>query len=214
MSVIIGPQPVKHNVYTLEDFLRHDAQNGTVFTRNAQRAFHVSEDFIVGLQAGLEQEVGDASAVVMYRCGFEWGLADMRAFEANMVREYGRDIQATNINFLMETWWWPLQTMGWGSWEIDFSKNDEGIVVVNVYDSAVAKSLGEVGKPVCYLYAGMFAGVLTHLSRRQLAGIEIQCYAMGATYCRFVIGAEKRINAVEFWMEEGASASDVLAKLG
>jgi hypothetical protein len=213
LSVIIGPQPVKHNVYTHEDFLRFDDRQGTIVTRNGQRAFQVSEDFIVGLQAGLEQEVGDASAVIMYKCGFQWGLADMRNFERNMVREYGTDIQATNINFLMETWWWPLQALGWGSWEIDFAKNEQGIVVVNLYDSVVAKTLGEVGKPVCYLYAGLFAGVLTHLSRRALAGIEIQCYAMGATYCRFVIGAEKRINAVEFWLEEGASASEVIAKL-
>ncbi len=213
MSIVIGPQPVKHNVYTLEDFLRYDPKKGTIYTRNAQRAFHVSEDFIIGLQAGLENEVGDASAVILYKCGFQWGLADMRKFETNMVREYGRDAQSTNINFLMETWWWPLQTLGWGSWEIDFSKGEQGIVVINLYDSVVAKTLGEVGKPVCYLYAGMFAGVMTHLSRRPLSGIEIQCYAMGATYCRFVIGAEKRINAVEFWLEEGAGASDILAKL-
>jgi len=213
VSVVIGPQPVKHNVYTLEDFLSYDAKGGTIRTRNAQRAFHASEDFIVGLQAGLEQEVGDASAVVMYKCGYQWGLADMKASEANMFREYGRDIQAMNINMVLETWWWPLQALGWGSWGVDLAKGDQGIIVVNLYDSAVAKSLGEVGKPVCYLYAGMFAGVLTHLSRRPLAGIEIQCYAMGANYCRFVIGAEKRINAVEFWLEEGATASDVIAKL-
>lgn len=213
MSIIVGPQPVKHNVYTLEEFLQHDLQKGSIFTRNAQKACHVSEDFIVALQAGLEQEVGDASAVVLYKCGFQWGLRDMKRFESTFAREYDNDVQSANLHFLMETWWWPLQTLGWGSWDIDFSKNDQGIVVINVYDSAVAKSLGEVGKPVCYLYAGMFAGVLTHLSRRPLSGIEIQCYAMGATYCRFVVGAEKRINAVEFWLEEGATASDVLKKL-
>jgi len=213
MSIILGQQPTKHNVYTLEDFLRHDVKTGTILSRSAQRTFHVSEDFIAGLQAGLEQEVGDASAVILYKCGFQWGLHDMRRFETNVVREYGRDVQAMNFAFLMETWWWPLQATGWGSWEIDFSKNEQGIVVVNLYDSVMAKSLGEIGKPVCYLYAGLFAGVLTHLSRRPLAGIEIQCYAMGANYCRFVIGAEKRVNAVEFWLEEGASASDVLAKL-
>lgn len=213
MSVIVGPQPVKHNVYTLEDFLRPDASKGAVFTRNAQRAMHVSEDFIVAMQAGLEQEVGDASAVVLYKCGFQWGLADMRRFEATFAKEYGRDAQQANLHFLMETWWWPLQVLGWGSWQIDFTKNEQGIVVIDVYDSAVAKSLGEVGKPVCYLYAGMFAGVMTHLSRRPLSGIEIQCYAMGATYCRFIVGSEKRVNAVEFWLEEGASAGDVIAKL-
>jgi len=213
MSVVIGQPPVKHNVYTLEDFLRYEPAKGALFTRNAQRAFHVSEDFIVAMQVGLEQEVGDASAVVLYKCGFQWGLADMKRFEAGFAKEYGKDSQSANLHFLMETWWWPLQAMGWGSWEIDFAKNEQGIVLINVYDSVVAKSLGEVGKPVCYLYAGMFAGVLTHLSRRPLSGIEIQCYAMGANYCRFIVGAEKRVNAVEFWLEEGASAGDVIAKL-
>jgi uncharacterized protein len=203
----------KSNYYNLEDFFRWDAKRGTVSTRNDSRAFHVSEDFLVGLQAGLEQEVGDASAVILYKCGYQWGLADMRSFERNMQREFGRDIQSMNIQFVMEEWWWPLQAMGWGAWEIDLSKGEQGMVVINLYDSAVAKTLGEIGKPVCYVYAGLFAGVLTHLSRRALSGIEIQCYAMGASYCRFVIGSEKRINAVEFWLEEGASASDVIAKL-
>jgi uncharacterized protein len=213
VSIVMGPQPVKHNIYTHEDFLRYDRKAGTLFTRNQQRAFHASEDFLIGLQAGLEKEVGDASAVIMYKCGYQWGLADMKAFEATYAREFGQDVQAANINFVLETWWWPLQALGWGAWQVDLSKGDQGIVVVDLFDSAVAKSLGEVGKPVCYLYAGLLAGVFTHLSRRKLAGIEIQCYAMGATYCRFVVGSEKRINAVEFWLEEGASASDIVAKL-
>ena len=214
MTVTMGQQPTKHNYFSHEDFFRYDRKRGTILTRNDQRVFHASEDFMVGLQAGLEEEVGDASAVVMYKCGYQWGLADMKRFEATMYREFGRDVQQFNIQFLMEEWWWPLQSMGWGSWEIDFeSKRDQGLIIVNLYDSAVAKSLGEIGKPVCYMYAGLFAGMLTHLARRALSGIEIQCYAMGATYCRFLIGAEKRINAVEFWMEEGATASDVLRKL-
>jgi uncharacterized protein len=214
MGEPIPQSTVKHNYFNQDDFLNYDRKKGTILTHNGQRAMHVSEDFIVGLQLGLEQEVGDASAVVMYKCGFQWGLVDIRAFETNMQREFGRDIQQMNIQFVMEQWWWPLQTMGWGSWEIDFqSKKDQGLVIVNLYDSAVAKTLGEVGKPVCYLYAGLFAGILTHLSRRQLSGIEIQCYAMGSSYCRFLVGSEKRINAVEFWLEEGASASDVLRRL-
>lgn len=214
MGIIVGQQPVKHNYFNQEDFLRYDRKAGTILTHNAQRAIHVTEDFIVGLQVGLDEEVGDASAVVMYKVGHAWGLEDMRGYEQTMLREYGRDIQDMNLQFVMEQWWWPLQTMGWGSWEIDFeSKKDQGLVLINLYDSAVAKSLGEVGKPVCYLYAGMFAGVLTHLARRALSGIEIQCYAMGSSYCRFIIGSKNRINAVEFWLEEGAQADDVLKKL-
>lgn len=214
MTVIVGQQPKKHNYFTLEDYLVHDVRAGKIETRNHERAFFASEDFIVGLQAGLEQEVGDASAVVLYRCGYQWGLTDMRRFEANMRSEFGRDMRQMNVKFVLEEWWWPLQAMGWGAWEIDMqSKRDQGLVIVNLYDSAVAKTLGEVGKPVCHLYAGMLAGALTYLAKRDLSGIEIQCYAMGATYCRFLVGAEQRLNAVQFWLEEGASASDVIARL-
>jgi len=214
MSVVIGPPAMKHNYYNLEDFLRYDRKTGTVRTFNDQPAYHVSEDFIMGLQAGLDEEVGDASAVVLYKCGYEWGLADMKRFETSMYREFGRDVQDMNLQFVMEEWWWPLQVSGWGAWEIDFeSKRDQGLTIINLYDSAVAKTLGDIGKPVCFLYAGLFAGMLTHLSRRSLSGIEIQCYAMGATYCRFLIGSRKRIDPVEFWLEEGATASDVLRKV-
>ncbi|HJK98249.1 MAG TPA: V4R domain-containing protein [Polyangiaceae bacterium LLY-WYZ-14_1] len=214
MSATPGQPTIKVNYFHHKDFFKYDQDSGVILTRNAQRAFHVSEDFIVGLQTGLEQEVGDASAVVMYKCGYQWGLADMKVFEATMYRDFSRDVRDMNIQFVMEEWWWPLQAMGWGSWEIDFNtKRDQGLVIINLYDSAVARSLGEVGKPVCYVYAGLFAGALTHLARRSLSGIEIQCYAMGSTYCRFLIGSEKRINAVEFWLEEGATASDVISRL-
>ena len=214
MDVVQGQQPVKHNYFSHEDFYRYDTANGQVRTRYGDRVFHASEDFIVGLQAGLEQEVGDASAVVLYKCGFRWGQADMRSFETRMAKEFGSDVQRMNMQFAMEEWWWPLQAMGWGAWEIDLtSKAEQGLVVVNLYDSVVAKSAEDVGKPVCFLYAGMLAGAMSHLARRALAGIEIQCYAMGATYCRFLIGSEQRLNAVEFWLEEGASASEILAKL-
>jgi predicted hydrocarbon binding protein len=185
-----------------------------VRTRNDEGVFFATEDLIVGLQAGLEQEVGDASAVVLYRIGYRWGLADMKRFELNMKKEFDRELRDMNVSFALEEWWWPLQAMGWGAWEIDMkSKREQGLVLVNLYESAVAKTLGEVGKPVCHLYAGLLSGALTHLAKRELSGIEIQCYAMGATYCRFVIGAEQKINAVQFWLEEGTSASDVMHKL-
>jgi len=214
VTVIVGQQPVKHNYYTLEDYLRFDPKRGTVRTRNDEGVFLATEDLIVGLQAGLEQEVGDASAVVLYRIGFKWGTQDMKRFESNMLKEFGREMRQMNVAFMLEEWWWPLQAMGWGAWEIDLkSKREQGLILVNLYESAVAKTLGEIGKPVCHLYAGLLAGALSYVANRELNGIEIQCYAMGATFCRFVVGAEQKINAVQFWLEEGATAGDVVGRL-
>lgn len=210
----VNPEPIKHNYFNRDDMLRFAVDRGTVHTRAGLRAFLATEDLIVGLQRGLEDEVGDVSAMVMYRCGFQWGLADMKNFIPMIEREFGRSLQDMGANFFLESWWWPLQAEGWGAWKIDDSQRKQGMIFIDLYESAVARSLGNVGKPVCHLYAGLFAGVFTYLTQRDLSGIEVQCYAMGEDFCKFLIGSEKRIDAVQFWQREGATAREVIERLG
>jgi predicted hydrocarbon binding protein len=212
-EIVVGPQPNKHNYYNRQEFLRFAIEKGTIATRTGLRAFLATEDFIVGLQRGLEDEVGDAASMILYKCGFQWGLDDMKAFVPLIEQEFGYRLSEMDAKFFMEQWWWPLQAEGWGAWKVDLSQRRQGLIFVDVFDSAIAKSLGNVGKPVCHLYAGLFAGVFTSLTKRELSGIEVQCYAMGEDHCKFVIGADKRINAAEFWVREGASAREIIERL-
>lgn len=210
-----GPKFARHNFYSAKDFYYpSDPENGILRTYDGSRVANVSEDFIVGLQAGMEEEVGDAAGLILYKTGYEWGIEDMRTFEARMGPEFGGNaLNEMNINFVLETWWWPLTAEGWGTWGFDFSYRKQGLIFVDLYDSAVAKSLERVGKPVCYVYAGMFAAMFTYLSKKELSSIEIQCYANGEDYCKFLVGLDARVNAAKFWMQEGAKASDVMQKL-
>lgn len=73
--------------------------------------------------------------------------------------------------------------------------------------------MGNIGKVACHYYAGMFAAVFSHFVKRELSGIEIQCYSMGEDYCKFLIGAAKRIQSAQFWAREGATAKEIIAKL-
>jgi uncharacterized protein len=212
-DIVVGPQPQKHNYYNREEWLRWAVSEGTIHTATGLRAFLATEDFIVGLQHGLEEEVGDAAAMVLYKCGFQWGIDDMKSFVPIVEREFGMKLSEMDAKFFMEQWWWPLQAEGWGAWKVDLSQRKQGLIFVDLFDSAIAKSLGNVGKPVCHLYAGLFAGVFTALTRRDLSGIEVQCYGMGEDFCKFVIGSEKRINAAEFWVREGASAREIIERL-
>lgn len=213
-SLQIKPEAIKHNYFNRDDMLRFAVEKGTVHTRAGLQAFLATEDFIVGLQRGLEDEVGDASAMVLYNCGFKWGVADMKNFVPMLEREFGKPLAEMGAAFFLECWWWPLQAEGWGTWKVDDSQRKQGMIFVDLYESVVAKSLGNVGKPVCHLYAGLFAGVFTYLTKRDLSGIEVQCYAMGEDFCKFLIGSDKRINAVQFWQREGASARDIIDRLG
>lgn len=206
--------PQRHEHYSLDDFFSFQTNTGTISDWNDSRNILVSENFIIGLIAGLEEEVGDASGVVMYEIGKEWGKEDAQFFRHWFLQEYGyQDFSKLNLMYVLEAWWWPFISQGWGNWELDLSDQKNGFMFINIFDSAVARTLGDVGKPVCHIYAGLFAGFFTNLINKELGCIEIQCYAMGETYCKFLLGKKDRIDAASFWHNEGATARDIEKKL-
>jgi uncharacterized protein len=208
-----GEQVYKHNHYTDDQFFRHNPAKGVLTNAYGQRLLRVSEDFVVAVLGGLEDELGDAAGEVMYKCGYEWGMEDMSSFTPRMQAEFEMAMSKLSMGLLLETWWWPLQIEGWGAWNYDLRQGKQGLIFIDLYESAVAQSLGNVGKVVCYFYAGLFAAVFSVLARRNLSGIEIQCYSMGEDHCKFLIATEKRVNAAAFWRQEGATFKDITRKL-
>lgn len=203
-----------HNYYVPDEFFRRDPEQGAIYLRDGQRAAAVDESFINGLHLGAEEEVGSASSLLMYRCGQQWAQQDMRRFNDRMRHEFGggkTDIWRMNPRFVLETWWWPLTIEGYGAWRLDLTYRDKDITLVEIRNSAVAQSMAMVGKPVCHLYAGLFAGAFSFYDKTERECIELQCYAMGNDCCKFLIGDGKQVNAVEFWRQEGATASEILA---
>lgn len=206
--------PQRRNHYSLKDFFSFQTETGTISDWNESRNILVSENFIIGLIAGLQEEVGDASGVVMYNIGQQWGREDAQFFRQWFLSEYGyQDFSQLNLMYVLEAWWWPFISQGWGNWEVDMSDQKNGFMFINIFDSAVARTLGDVGKPVCHIYAGLFAGFFTNLIQKELDCIEIQCYAMGETYCKFLLGKKDRIDAASFWHNEGATARDIEKRL-
>lgn len=206
-------QPQKHNRYGFRHFFQFNLEQGTLVDWNQSQNILVTEDFILGLVKGLQAEVGDASAIVMYKIGCEWGQKDAVFFEKRFEKEFERSIRQANLRFLLETWWWSFAAQGWGRWQVDIGDRKRGFMFIDIFDSAVARTLGDVGKPVCYLYAGLFAGFFTELVKKQLGCIEIQCYSMGETHCKFLVGSQERIDAAGFWLNEGATTFDIKKRL-
>ena len=207
--------PQQHAHYNLEDFFYFDTNNGSINDWNNSRNVLVTEEFIIGLIEGLEQEVGSASSVVMYNIGKAWGTKDAEFFEQwfNQEYKYKENIREINLMYVLEAWWWPFTSQGWGNWDVDMSEQKNGFMFVNIFDSAVARTLGDVGKPVCHIYAGLLAGFFSTFIKKPLNCIEIQCYSMGETYCKFLLGKQDRIDAATFWQNEGANTQDIEKKL-
>ncbi len=203
-----------HNYYHPDEFFRRDEQSGAIYLRDGQRAAKVTESFINGLHLGIEEEVGSVSALLMYKCGQEWGQQDMKRFNNRMRQEFGGgklDIWQMNKRFVFECWWWPLTVEGFGGWSLDMSFVKRGLTVVELRNSAVAHAMKIVGKPVCHMYAGLFAGVFSVYEREERQSIEVQCYSMGNDVCKFIIGDQKHVNAADFWRQQGATAGEILA---
>jgi predicted hydrocarbon binding protein len=137
--------------YSRSQFFRFEPEQGKIKDYNHQRNLLVGEDFIVSLLKGLEHEVGEAAGWLCYQIGFDWGKQDAVLFQAWFQEYYGLTIEKANLAFAIETWWWPYTAQGWGTWSPNLSNRDSGFFYVDVFDSAVAKSLGYVGKPVCML---------------------------------------------------------------
>jgi uncharacterized protein len=207
--------PTLHHHYSREDFFNFHADTGSITDWNEGRNLLVTEDFVIGLIEGLEEEVGNASSVLMYNIGEEWGVQDAEFFQKWFLSEfkYEQAISQIRLPYVLEAWWWPFVAQGWGNWEVDMSEQRNGFMFINIFDSVVARTLGDVGKPVCYLYAGLFAGFFSGLVKKPLSCIEIQCYAMGETYCKFLLGKKDRIDAATFWQNEGATARDIEKRL-
>lgn len=201
-----------HNYYSLEKFY-HANELGILVNRYRQRMMWVTEDFVVAFQQAMEENVGEAAGEIMYQCGFEWGRQDIAGFETRFKEEFAFPIEEAVFGMALETWWWPLQVSGWGSWKYDLSHRKEGLIFIELFDSAIAKTIGNIGKVACHYYAGMFAAVFSYFSKRELGGIEIQCYSMGEDFCKFLVAASKRVNAAQFWAQEGATAEEIIAKL-
>ena len=205
--------PKKRNHYRFEDFFHFQSDTGVVTDWNEGRNIFTSEDFIIGLIEGLEEEVGNTSGVVMYSIGYQWGIRDAKFFQQWFEKDYEKNIYEANLMFMLEAWWWPFIAQGWGNWEVDMSQKKNGFTFVSIFDSAVARTLGDVGKPVCHIYAGLFAGFFSEVVKKPLSCIEIQCYSMGETYCKFLLGRQDRIDAATFWHKEGATARDIEKRL-
>lgn len=204
--------PNKRNHYRSEDFFTFNRAEGTINDWHESRNILAGEDFIIALIQGLEQEVGNASSVVMYNIGKEWGKQDATFFQGWFEQQYQQPVQKCRPSLALEAWWWPFTSQGWGNWDIDLENQKNGFIFINIFDSAVARTLGDVGKPVCYLYAGLFSGFFSHLIKKELSCIETQCYAMGETYCKFLLGKQDRVDAATFWQNEGATARDIETK--
>jgi predicted hydrocarbon binding protein len=119
-----------------------------------------------------------------------------------------------NRNFVLESWWFPLRAMGYGTWKLNQTHRDRGLLQVSLRNSMIAKSMEQLGKPVCHMSAGFFAGFFSTLDGGdEVAAVEVECYAMGHDCCQFLICKPELVRRAEAWRRQGDTADEIIQKL-
>ncbi|MFL5339309.1 MAG: hypothetical protein ACJ8F7_04000, partial [Gemmataceae bacterium] len=158
VRVVLGQQPYKHNHFAAAEFFNFDPGRGAVENVYGQRLLRTTGNFARGLTGVLEREHGaDATGELLYRAGFAWGAADMQAFTDRVQQEYEVEFEKIGMGQMLESWWWPLRATGWGVWRYDFRHARNGLVLVDLDESLFANARSDADRPICHLYAGLFA---------------------------------------------------------
>ncbi len=214
LRIVLGPQPYKHNHFGAEEFFAFDARRGAVHDIYGRRLLRTSGNFIRSLSETLIQEMGvEPAGELLYRCGFAWGAADMRDFAERIQQEYEIEFERLGTGVMLESWWWPLRAAGWGVWRYDFRHARNGLILVDLQNSVTAQAQPNAGRPVCHLYAGLFAAAFSHLAGRELAGVELSCAAQGADRCRFLAATAQRAKNAATWRNEGMPVEEIVKRL-
>ena len=129
----------------------------------------------------------------LHRLGREWGLQHARRVERLVQRQHGVTLREAELQMALECLSGSLAPLGLGRFDVDFALRQKGLLRIGHHGSPFARLLGDREGPCCDPLAGLHAGFLSHLSGRQLAGVEVHCGRAAGEPCQFLVGTESRL---------------------
>ncbi len=146
---------------------------------------------------------------MLSRVGYQSGLTAASL----MNQEFGGDSSAMG----QDTFWSSISAFlsrrGWGT--LSHSTPHRAIGVLRATDWAEAKPQSDTNIRVtnCRFSEGYLSGILSKLSGRSVAVLEISCQTRGDDACEFAFGSESAIQKLDKAILNGAEISNALEAL-
>jgi len=197
-----------------QEIFQSNPTEGSLRRANGERVAAFSNQFVQTLHVSLLEQFAENAQDVLYRCGYEWGLLASVRLQRELLAQLGpqTDLWKLEPKYVLETWWAPLAETGWGRCGFDVP-SAQGVVVAELHESAVVSALGGSDQPVCHLYAGLLAAALSFVARAERHAVELQCRALGAPSCQFVIAPGAQVDSAETWRQQGLPALEIVRRL-
>jgi uncharacterized protein len=199
---LINDIPLPDNYFAPKTYIQSDLELGLIENRSGGRLLAIPDTLIKALYAGLEQETGLASRMVLFNCGNWWGRNFYKRLSDELTSHYRQSFgdlpMAEFIQALQQCW----TTHGWGRFELDQRYQAQGLLRVSTWNSPFAAQAPIMDRPVCFLDAGIFAAFFGQLAGRELGCVQISCESLGSDCNRFVVGLASRLEPVEEMLDQ------------
>jgi predicted hydrocarbon binding protein len=201
------------NYFASEVYVHGITEMGLLENRRGDRLLALPETLIKAIYAGLEQETGQASMLVLLNCGRWWGKNFYSRFCEELLDYHERPVadlsMAEFVQALQQCW----RTHGWGQITLDATYRPKGFLVIELKNSSFAAYAPKLGRPACYLEQGLLMSFFSQLTGRELYCLQTSCESLGHEINQFIIGLEKRLKLAENWVEQDRSHTDIMEEL-
>lgn len=161
------------------------------------------------LRRELEKEAGTLPAVrALHHAGYEAGTGAAASFETSGTGASVTDLAAGDFWGRMERF---FSKRGWG--RLVHEDLHPGVGVLRSPDWLEATPDDTDPEGSCSFSTGYLAGLLSELSGRPVAVLEVTCRSRGDDACRFAFGSEAVIHDLYGHMLEGADLARALDEL-
>lgn len=206
--------PIVGNYYAPSVYVQSDLESGLLSSRHGDRLLALPEALIKGIYSGLEHETGQASRLVLRHCGQLWGKEFFRRFASEVGDTYQRPLAEIEMGVFLQSLQQAWRTHGWGILSLDWTHQDQGILIVRVAHSPFAALAPQnPARPLGFLEAGLFATWFSQLTGRDLGCVQTSSEATGSASEQFIVTTADRLKAAESWVDAGQTHEQVLQKV-
>ena len=201
------------NIYSHARGLRFEARRGVVTNRSGTRLIGVSEDFLRGFVAAMENEVGNATPMLLRKCGVFFGKRLAQRFENEIGAFAGvaaRDRPMSEFGALLKDLW---TTYGLGNLSVDWSKGSLGIIPIKL-DGSPMQDIGPKGHVSDDLFQGIFQGFFSHFTGPSVRCVQTGDLRLGSKEgTTFVVTVERLAKRVEQMAADRIPHSEIVSRI-
>jgi predicted hydrocarbon binding protein len=201
------------NFFAHDAYVQGDIELGLLNNRQGSRLLAVPAPLLDALYAGLNNEVGPSTGLVLFQFGYQWGKSFYRRFASEVSDYYGQPLAQMEMLQLVQCLQQCWKTCGWGTIELDFDYYEQGFLLVSVKNSAFAQVRLSADRPQCFTEAGLLSAFFSQLTGQGLHCVQTACESMGATTNQFILGLTDRVKVVEAWLQEKQDHETIMLRL-